>query len=180
MEEAVENLGKLAQAIKQKNVADNEIARITGRPAERSHTGEYIVARIFNIALQESAAHKGTDGHFVAGKLAGKTVNIKWYGKQEGILDINPQKLPDLYLVMTGPKSGAMSSRGTTRLWLISYVYLFDAAGLIEILKRRGVKIGIATSVPRESWDKSEIYPTACNSRLVLSDEQRKQLTLFG
>jgi hypothetical protein len=176
----VENLEKLAHAIKQKNVADNEIARIIGRPAERSHTGEYIAARIFNIALQESASHKGIDGHFVGENLVGKTVNIKWYGKQEGILDINPEALPDFYLVMTGPKGGATSSRGATRPWLISYVYLINATELIGVLRRRGVKIGVATSVQGELWEAAEIYSTPRNGRLLLSEEQRKQLAPFG
>ncbi len=180
MGNVVENLEKLAQAIKQKTVADNEIARITGRPSERSHTGEYIAARIFNITLQESASHKGADGHFVGRNLLGKTVNIKWYGKQEGLLDINPEALPDFYLVMTGLRAGSAASRGTIRPWLISYVYLFNAAELIEALNRRGVKIGVATSVQRELWEAAEIYPTLRNSQLMLSDEQRSQLTLFG
>jgi len=34
-----------------------------------------------------------------AAVLQEKTVNIKWYGKHEGILDIDPQALPDFYLV---------------------------------------------------------------------------------
>lgn len=174
------NLEKLAQAIKQKTATDNEIERITGRPSERGHTAEYIAARIFNITLRESASHKGADGHFGGGNLMGKTVNIKWYGKQEGLLDINPEALPDFYLVMTGPKAGAVSSRGATRPWLISYVYLFNAAGLIVALRRRGVKIGIATSIQRELWEAAEIYPTQRNSQLILSDEQRSQLILFG
>jgi hypothetical protein len=175
-----ENLKKLAQAIKQRTVADNEIAGITGRPCERGHTGEYIAAYIFNITLQKSASHKGTDGHFNSGNFSGKTVNIKWYGKQEGLLDINPEALPDFYLAMTGPKAGTVSSRGTTRPWLISYVYLFNAAELIGALNRRGAKIGIATSIQGELWEAAEIYPTPRNSQLLLSDEQRSQLRLFG
>ena len=110
----------------------------------------------------------------------GKTVNVKRYGKREGLLDINREALPDFYLVITGPKASAVSSRGTTRPWLISYVYLFNAARVIGALKRRGVKIGVATSVQRELWEAAEIYPTPRNSQLMLSDEQRSQLTLFG
>ena len=176
----MENLEKLAQAVKQKNMADNEIAGLISRPAERSHTGEYIAACIFNIVLQQSASYKGIDGHFVGGNLASKTVNIKWYGKQEGILDINPEAFPDFYLVMTGPKASATSSRGAIRPWLISYVYLFDAVGLIETLRRRGVKIGIPTGVHEELWEAAEIYYTPRNDKLILSDEQRNLLTLFG
>jgi len=175
-----EDFGRLAQAIKQKDIADNVIASIIGRPSERGHTGEYIASHIFKITLQESASHKGIDGRFVSGNLLGKTVNIKWYGKQEGILDINKEALPDFYLVMTGPKASAVSSKGTTRPWLISYVYLFNTVGLIKSLERREVKIGVATSILRELWEAAEIYPSQKNSELILSGEQRSQLSLFG
>ena len=52
------DLVRLAQAIKHKNTADTEIARIAGRPAERGHVGEYIAARVFGIALEPSASHR--------------------------------------------------------------------------------------------------------------------------
>ena len=103
----MEDLEKLAQAIKQKNFTDAEIASIIGRPAERGHVGEYTAAHIFDISLQQSASHEGIDGCFVSGNLKGKTVNVKWYGKMEGLLDLTPESLPDLYLVMTGPKAAA-------------------------------------------------------------------------
>ena len=47
---------------------------------------------------------EGIDGRSANDPLAGKTVNVKWYGKREGVLDINPAGVPDHYLVMTGPK----------------------------------------------------------------------------
>jgi len=80
----------------------------------------------------------------------------------EGILDITPETLPDFYLVLTGPKGAPTSSRGTMRPWLISYVFLFDAAKLLADL--RGVKVGIATSVRQHIWDMAEIYPTQRNN----------------
>ncbi len=174
------DLERLAELIKQKNMVDGEIARIIGRPAERGHTGEYIAAHIFNIALEPSASQKGIDGHFTSGKLAQKSVNIKWYGKMEGLLDISPVSLPDYYLVMTGSKVAAASSKGTVRPWIISYVHLFDAASLVSELKRPGVKIGIATSVCSYLWEAAEIYPAQHNKELLLSDEQKRLLALFG
>jgi hypothetical protein len=60
--------------------------------------------------LEQSASQKGIDGRFAGGSLARKTVNIKWYGKMEGLLDVSPGNLPDFYLVMTGPKATASSS----------------------------------------------------------------------
>lgn len=76
------DLEQLAKAIGQRNVADVEIARIIDRPAERGHVGEYIAARIFGIALEQAASHKGIDGRFIGGSLAGKMVKIKWPWKR--------------------------------------------------------------------------------------------------
>lgn len=176
----MEPLERLAELIRAKNSIDNEIADNIGRPTERGHVGEYIAASIFGIKLEQSAAHKGIDGRFIQEKLAGMTVNIKWYGKREGLLDINPSLLPDFYLVMTGPKSGAISSRGTTRPWIISSVFLFDAHELVRMLKARGIKIGIATSVRGQMWEDAEIYPVQRNNKLVLASDQKRQLALFG
>ncbi len=142
--------------------------------------GEYIAANVFGIKLEESAAQRAIDGQFMDGPLAGRTVNIKWYGKMEGLLDITPNLLPDYYLVMAGPKSGAVSSRGTTRPWLISAVYLFDARRLVEMLNTRGVKIGVATSVAASMWEEAQIYPIQRNNKLILSPDQKKQIELFG
>jgi hypothetical protein len=165
------NLEKLAKLIKQKNLSDGEIARIIGRPAERGHSGEYIAAHIFDIELEPLASSKGIDGHFNSGNLKGQSVNIKWYGKLEGLLDF--------YLVMTGPRTAAWSSRGKTRPWLISYVFIFDAAVLFGELEHQGRKIGIATSVKIHLWETAEIYPEQKSNLLTLSDRQRELLALF-
>src|SRR4051812_12722331 len=95
--EIMNSLEELARLIKARTVIDNQIAALLGRPAERGHTGEYIAAAIFSITLEKSAANKGSDGIFTAGLLAGRSVNIKWYGKHESVLDINPNGWPDYY-----------------------------------------------------------------------------------
>ena len=177
MESKQDNLNKLSLLIKQKNEVDNDIAHITNRPAERGHTGEYIASCIFDIELQLSATHKGSDGYFKSGTLAGKSVNVKWYGKQESILDINQHGLADYHLVMTGPKSPAVNSRGTTRPWVVTSCYLVDIKVLITQLKS---KIGIATSVPVRFWHDAEIYPEQRNNRLLISEEQKRLLQLFN
>ena len=177
----MKDLEQLAKVIRLKNKADDEIAGIIERPALIGHTGEYIAAKIFNIELERNAAHKAIDGHFTDGFLDGKTVNIKWYAKQEGVLDINPEAPPpDFYLVMTGAKAPVTSSRGMTRPWLISQVFLFAARELLRILKSRGVKVGIATSIRREYWEGAEIYPTSHTKQFILSDRQKEMLALFG
>jgi len=80
----MKDLEQLSKVIRLKNVAYDEIAGIIGRPALIGHTGEYVAAKVFNIELEQNAAHKAIDGHFTDGFLDGKTVNIKWYAKQEG------------------------------------------------------------------------------------------------
>jgi len=174
------DLEKLAELLKRRIEIDSEIARIINRPAERSHVGEFIASMIFDIELERSATNKGFDGYFRSGKLVGKTVNIKWYGKNERILDINKNAVPDYYLVMTGEYSPPESSKGKERPWVISYVYLFNAKKLIEELEKAGVRIGVATSIRKKFWDEAEIYPVQKNKELVLTEKQRELLGLFS
>ena len=176
----MDNLERLAKLIHCRNKIDAKIAEIIGRPSLIGHVGEYIASEIFKIKLEQSATKKGVDGCFTQGPLRGKTVNIKFYARRENVLDINPDCLPDYYLVLTGPKRGAFSSRGTIRPWVISNVYLFESRKLIYELKRRGVKIGYATSVISKLWDEAEIYPVSRNPMMSLSDEQIRLLRLFG
>ena len=111
----MQDLARLAALIQQRNAIDQEIAQLIGRPALIGHVGEYIASRLFGIDLMASASHKGIDGYFGDGPLAGRSVNIKWYAKLEGMLDITPAALPDTYLVLAGPPDSALSSRGATR-----------------------------------------------------------------
>jgi len=106
-------LEKLVTLLSEMNSIGEKVSEITQRPASRGHTGEYIAAEIFDIELEESANAKGFDGRFRSGSLAGRTVNVKWYGKLEYMLDINPDALPDFFLVMTGPKALEMTSKGS-------------------------------------------------------------------
>jgi hypothetical protein len=170
---------RLAELIRTRNVVTKEIADLIQRPALIGHVGEFIASHIFGIALEESASQKGIDGLFTIGQLAGKSVNIRWYAKRENLLDIRPDALPEYYLVLAGPESSVPSSRGGVRPWLIESVYLFDARELVDRVRARGVKIGVATRVRQELWDEAEVYPTPTNTRLVLSEEQRRLLARF-
>jgi hypothetical protein len=186
-----DDLTQLAKIMSQRNELDRQIAAIISRPAEKGHIGEYIASRILNIALNPSATHKGIDGHFTDGALKGRTVNIKLYGKHEGILDMpkdaadKPSHLPDYYLILTGPNGVAMSSRNTHRPSVIHSVFLFETYSLIDGLMQRAktrgkdMKFGVAASVPQEFWKTAEIYPTQQNTALLLTEEQRKLLALF-
>ena len=173
-------LKRLADLLHRYNAIGDVIAGVIGRPAERGHVGEYIAAHVFGIALEGSARKRAHDGRFLTGALKGRTVNVKWYGKQEGVLDLHARRPPEYYLALTGPVGSAASSRGATRPWVIQSVYLFDAPHLLADLRARGVKIRTGSSVRRELWIAAEIYPEPRNAALFLSQEQRDLLALFG
>ena len=173
------DLERLADLIHQRNENEVEITRIIGRPAQIGHVGEYLASAVFNITLEVSATTAGHDGRFRDGPYAGKTVNVKMYGKRESILDINPDHVPDFFLVFTGPKTPPESSRGKTRPWVVNEVYLFSAAPLVERLRERGVKVGIATRVRQTEWETARIYPSHQNTPLCITPEQERMLGLF-
>ncbi len=174
------DLEKLETLLSELNSIGEKISEITQRPATIGHTGEYIAAEIFDIELEESANAKGLDGHFRSGPLGGRTVNVKWYGKLEYMLDINPDALPDIFLVMTGPKSINPTSKGGIRPWLIDYAFLFNAAELMIELNARGVKIGIATSVRKHEFQAAEIFPNKRSMVYRMTDDQMGKLLAFG
>jgi len=176
----MDQLGKLAALLKKRNQISLEISKIIGRPSLMGHIGEFIASKTFKIEPEYSAVAKGIDGVFTEGQLKGKTVNIKLYGKQEGILDITPDNLADYYLVLTGPKSQPITSRGSSRPLVVSNVYLFNMTELVSELRKRGVKVGIATSVAKQYWKNAEIYPQGTNDELEVTEEQTNLLKLFG
>jgi len=173
------DLVELAKLIRERNRVAGDIATLISRPAQVGHVGEYIASQVFEIALERNAAHKAIDGHFRCGPLAGRSVNVKCYTRQEGLLDITSDALPDYYLVLAGPRSGAVAARGATRPWVIELAFLFDAKELVGSLRERGVKVGVATSVARSYWEGAEIHPNQRNSTLRLSEEQHSPLRLF-
>jgi hypothetical protein len=173
------DLALLADLVKKRNTLETEITRLIERPAAIGHIGEYIAARVFDIDLNKSASAKATDGHFRNGPLKGRSVNIKWYPKREGLLDVASDPSLHYYLVLAGPQSSSMTSRGQPRPWTIDSVYLFDAHSLNDQLILRKVKRGVACSVAQELWEQAELYPNQRSSELVLSSDQRQQLALF-
>lgn len=175
----MELLIQLSELLKEKNQIDNKIAVILNRPCTLGHLGEFIASKIFNIKLQDTATSTGIDGYFTEGVLKGESVDIKFYGKMENLLDVSTKILPDYYLVFTGAKAAAVSSKGKTRPWVINYIYLFNTVKLVSILKSYGVRIGIATSLRSFLWDDAEIYPEKRNQELQLSNEQFELIELF-
>lgn len=175
-----EKLEQIAELLTGRNAIDAEIAAIIQRPMTSGHLGEWIASRIFDIELEASATNTAFDGRFRTGPLQGRTVNVKWYLKQEGILDTSASATLDYYLVLTGPRSAAESSRGDTRPWCVRAVSLFDARHLCDEQIARGAKAGIASSVLRQQWDDAEIYPHGNNPHLRVTPHQVELLELLA
>jgi len=173
-------LERVAALLQTRNAIDTDLAAIMQRPMTSGHLGEWIAARIFDIDLEESASTAAIDGRFRSGLVGGRTVNVKWYLKREGVLDTTESDALDYYLVLTGPLSSAGSSRGSTRPWCVEAVYLFDARQLRSEQISRGVKLGIASSVTTRQWEAAQVYPHSANPVLPVSANQRNLLKLFS
>lgn len=177
------NLERLACLLAKRNATDKKITGLIGRPATRGNIGEWIAQAIFGVELEEAATQPGFDGRFADGSLAGKTVNVKWYGERAGVIDINPDAVPDYYLVMTGPKAVEMPASAWCRSLplVIAEMFLFDAPELVKRLRTRGVRLGIGTSVRIVEWEEARIYPAAADGApLTIADVQREALKLFA
>lgn len=173
-------LERAAELLRRRNALDADLAEIMGRPMTSGHLGEWIAGEIFDIELEESAVTPRFDGHFRAGPLHGRTVNIKWYRKRENLLDTVAVDDLDYYLVLTGPAAAPESSRGRTRPWVIAAVYLFDAQQTRNEQLTRGIKTGTASSVLAAAWQQAEIFPRPTNPVLPLTDEHSRLLRLFA
>lgn len=171
-----DRLARLAELLRRRNEIDAELAAVIGRPALSGHIGELIAGEVFDIELHVSATHKGSDGVFRSGPLAGRSVNVKLYGCQESILDMKPADPPDLYLVLTGEKRTAASSRATHRPVVLRHAYIFAHANLVSA----GVRPGVAASVRQQLWTEAEVWPERGAAALVdLSPDQVALLELF-
>lgn len=154
-----DEVAHIARLLSQRNAIDDTIAAVIQRPMTAGHLGEWIASQVFGIELEQSAVTAAIDGHFRFGPLQGCTVNVKWYLKQEGLLDMTKSSTLDYYLVLTGPRSAAPTSRGGTHPWCIDRVYLFHAPTLLAEQQARGVKTGVAASVLKAHWDAAENLP---------------------
>jgi len=177
----MKRLSDLTQHLSNLNDTMDEVFHLIGESCEKGHVGEFIASEIFDIELFFKKTIKRTDGIFRAGPLIGKNVNIKFYPKREGILDL-PTTLPDppppdYYLVLTGPKG--KRGKKEPRPWVIDAVYLFDAKAIVKNLRKRDVNVGVASSVKNELWTDAEIYPTQRFMSITLSTKQKKMLRLF-
>ncbi|MEU4645088.1 hypothetical protein [Micromonospora sp. NPDC023814] len=69
----------------------------------------------------------------------------------------------------------------TLRQLAASAAYLLDSRRLLETLTARGVKIGIATSIPRGDLEVAQVFPTAgADAPIRPTPEQTALLSLFA
>jgi hypothetical protein len=88
-------MSRLVGLVRKRNEIDGKIASVIGCPAEKDHVGKFLASCLFDIEIESSATEAGFDGRFRSGSLTDCTVNIKWYAKWEGLLDIKPGRLAD-------------------------------------------------------------------------------------
>jgi hypothetical protein len=154
------NVESLVSLLKERNQIDRRITQIIQRPAEKGHIAEWIASKIFPIELNNESNKEGYDGVFTDGELKGKKVDVKFYAANEHIIDLNPNIKEEIYLlVFTGPYRAAGSSKNKERPFCIKNVYLFNELELCNSLKENGIKLSVATSVRKEYWEKSQVYP---------------------
>jgi len=173
-------LKQISDLLLKRNKIDADIARVIDRPMTSGHLGEWIAAEIFDIKLEDSANAAAVDGRFRSGSLQGSAINVKWYLKRDGLLDLTDAAEPRYYLVLTCPAAPAASSRGTVRPWCVEAVHLFDAQRLLADLRAAGVLIGTATSVRAHHWAAAEVWPAARCADLAVNEQQIRQLQRFA
>ena len=83
-------LEHLSDLLAQRKSIASSIEPIVGKTFEKGHVGEFIASVVFDIQLEESGTAVWCEGIFRSGLLAGKSANVKWYAKRQGVLDINP------------------------------------------------------------------------------------------
>ncbi len=59
------------------------------------------------------ATSAAIDGRFTSGPLQGCTVNVKWYLKREGTIDVTESDILDYYLVLAGPAASVKAAQWT-------------------------------------------------------------------
>jgi hypothetical protein len=176
----VPDVAQLARLLRERNAIDSRIAQLIGRPMTSGHLGEWVASTVFGVELERSASAAAIDGWFVGGPLDGRSVNVKWYLKREGLLDMTDSVELDYYLVLAGPASPAESSRGSERPWCIASVHLFDAQALLAAQRERGVKVGTASSVRAADWAATEVYPSPTSPSYPLGPDQVAMLDLLA
>ena len=76
-----DDLRRLDGLIRTRDANAVEITQVIGRPVQLAHNRRMHCELDIRYALEQSAVHPGSDGRFRSGALAGRSINIKMYGK---------------------------------------------------------------------------------------------------
>lgn len=174
------NLPRLAELLRSRNTVEGNIANLLGCEVDLGNLGERIAATIFGIRLIPATSNNGFVGIFTNPALTGKTVDVRWYPRRDSSMNIHIDPAPDYTLVLAGPKIEPNEARALVNPWVITSVYLFPMQELLTTLRSRGVRVGTRVSVNSQLWEQAEIFPRQHNRTLILDDEQRQLLHLFG
>lgn len=174
------NLSHLAELVRARNAVESNIANLLGSAVNLDTVGEFIAANVCGIRLIPSVQHNEFAGIFTNAALMGKTVDIRWYTRREGFLNVHTDPTPDYTLVLAGPKLDQNEARALVNPWIITSVYLFHTQELLHTLRTRSVRVGPRVSVNSQLWEQAEIFPTPRNHLFVLTTEQHQLLQLFG
>ena len=174
------NLKQLSSLLVRRNAIDEKITALIGRPAIRGHVGEWIAQEIFKVKagkIRESEGLRRPVYRRSAGRTDGECEVVR---QARGAARHQSSQRPGQYLVLTGPKAEATTSKGQTRPLVITEVFLFDASALVEQFKVQKRRLGVAASVRQHEWKTARVYPKAApGARLTLTDAQREALKLF-
>lgn len=174
------DLSRLAELLRARNTVESNIANLLKCEVDLNIVGEQIAASVFGIRFMPTSVPGQSVGTFTRESLTGKTVDVRWYLRREGFLNIHTDPAPDYTLALAGPKLDPSEARAFVNPWIITSAYLFHMPELLNTLRVRGVRIGPRVSVNSHLWEQAEIFPNSPNSTLVLSNEQRQLLQLFG
>lgn len=174
------NLARLAELLRARNTVESNLANLLRSSVSLGTVGESIAAQIFHITPTPATRQNQFAGIFASQLCAGQTVDVQWCPRREGFLNIHSAPAPDYLLVLAGPRPESSTTRALVNPWLISSVHLFHSQELLAALRERGVQIGSHTSVIAQLWERAEIFPTQRNPSLMLTEEQRQLLKLFG
>jgi len=173
------DLPRLAELLRARNTVESNIAKLLECEVTLSNVGEHIAACIFGIRLIPTTSQTGFVGIFTTPTLKGKTVDVRWYPRRGGYLNIHTDPAPDYTLVLAGPEIEQNEARALVNPWVITSVHLFHMQELLSALRSRGIRVSPRVSINTHLWEQTEIFPRQHNPGLILADEQRQLLKLF-
>ena len=110
-----DSLAQAAALLRERNAIDVELAGLIHRLMTSGHLGGGLPRRSLTSNSEHQLLRQALMAVSRSGPLSGRTVNIKWSLKREGLLDMTESVALDYYLVLTGPPSPYRRQMGAVR-----------------------------------------------------------------